>query len=293
MSPSDAHLQRLAPTTRRVAAGDLRTVARIAWPDAPERASAPPWSDLGVDQGGAVREALARSYAPATANRMLSNLRGVVRACWRSGALSFDAHLRLLAALPPVRGGRLGKGRALAWPDLQRLLAAAPGPEARALLAVAAGAGLRRATLCSLTWSQCSRRDGTWYVCVVGKGNKEHRSRLPVWAAAALSNWDVASPERAHVFRWRDGKSVWRIVEEAAERAGLGRLAPHDLRRTFASLALTSGIGTADLRRMMGHASITTTVKYDRRPDEQVAEAAAKLDDLGGPGAVDTRGRNG
>jgi integrase len=243
-----------------------------------------------VDQGGLIREALTRSYAPGTANRIISHVRGVVRAAWRSGAVSWDAHLRLLAALSYVRGGRLGRGRALTWPDVQRLLAAAPGIEERALLAVAAGAGLRRANICSLTWGQCSRSGGTWHVRLVTKGNREQRLRLPAWSVAALDVWRAASSvDREFVFRWRDGKSVWRVVDAAAESAGLGRLSPHDLRRTFASLAITSGIGLADLRRMMGHASVNTTVLYDRRPDEQVAEAAAKLDDLG---ALDTSPRN-
>lgn len=276
MTAAETYLSTLARSTRRVAGGDLRTIASLAFSGPP---GDPPWHTLGVEEGSRVREALAGRYAPATANRMLSNLRGVVRALWRSGALSWDVHLRILASLPAVRGGRLGKGRALTWAEVGRLLDAARGAEERALLAVAAGAGLRCAELAGLTWDRYRRAGGATYLAVLGKGNRERRLRLPTWAADRLSDWRCIAPRREHVFRWRNVKSVWRIVSRAAGAAGLGELAPHDLRRTFASLALSSGIGTADLRRMMGHASIGTTVKYDRRPDAAVMEAAEKLDD--------------
>lgn len=289
--PVETYLSTLAPSTRRVAAGDLRTVSGIAWAAAGAPPAAPPWDTLGVDQGSGIRAALAARYAPATANRMLSNVRGVVRASWRLGLLTWDAHVRLLASLPAVRGGRLGKGRALTWPEVERLLAAAADLEEQALLAVACGAGLRRAELCALRWAAVeseplSAVGGRLHLRVLGKGNTERRVRLPIWASGALQGWLVRAPLHApFVFRWRDGRSVWSVVDAAAARAGLGRVAPHDLRRTFASLALGTGIQVADLRRMMGHASVATTMRYDRRPDAEVMEAAAKLDH---PGALDT-----
>lgn len=290
----EAYLVRLAPSTQRVAAGDLRTIGRLAFPERQEPAADLPWHALGVDQGGAVRASLAGSYAPGTANRMLTHLRGVIRAAWRTGLLPWDEHVRLLAALPSVRGGRLGRGRALSWPEVGRLLGAAPSDEARALLALAVGAGLRRAELTRLTWDRCRRERGVWYLRVLGKGNRERRLRLPTWASQALDAWSRCAPDRPEVFRWRNGKSVWRVVDRAAARAGIGAVAPHDLRRTFASLALATGIGLADLRRMMGHASVGTTIRYDHRSDDAVAEAAARLDDPGlypGPNPATIGGR--
>jgi len=280
--PVEAYLATLAPSTRRVALSDLRTAGAIAWPQFTGLAAGDDqWFRLDAETCGRIRDVLASRYAPATARRMLSGVRGVVRASWRLGLVSWDAHVRLLASLPAVRGGRLGRGRALTWPEVQRLLVAADDAEGCALLAVACGAGLRRAELCGLLWRQVAEG----HVRVLGKGNKERRMRLPAWALVPLLEWHVGAPRGEYVFRWRDGKSVWRVVDAAAERAGLGRLSPHDLRRTFASLALATGIQAADLRRMMGHASITTTMRYDRRPDADVLEAAAKLDD---PGAFDT-----
>lgn len=45
----------------------------------------------------------------------------------------------------------------------------------------------------------------------------------------------------------------------AAERAGLGRISPHVLRRTFACHVLQAGAQMTAVRDLLGHASITTT----------------------------------
>lgn len=272
MTPANLYLSGLAASTQRVARGDLATAAGYAWPGEAD----PPWHQLDAPGAAALRAAIVDRYPPATACRVLANVRGVLRACWRANLLGTDQLARLVACLPPAKGGRVTKGRALSWPDVGRLLAGAGSDEERALLALATGGGLRRAELCALTWERVTGM----YILVLGKGNRERRLRLPTWAAQAVHAWAGRNPHHrtGYVFRWRDGRSVWNVVDRAAERAGLGRVAPHDLRRTFASLALSTGIGVADLRRMMGHASIATTLKYDKRADAAVLEQAARLD---------------
>lgn len=280
MSPVDVYLGSLAPSTRRVMAGDLRAVARVVWPgDAPPGdLRYHPWASLTIDQGVAVQAAVAARYAPGTANRVLSAVRGVVRASWTSGAVTWDAHLRLLATLRPVRGGRVTRGRSLTRGQLDAVLEAAGGLEERALLAVLAGCGARRAEAIALTWDRLTRHDTTFYLRILGKGNRERRLRVPSWVAADLNRWRRAAPDRPAVFRWRSGESIRLVVSGAAARAGVGPLSPHDLRRTFFELCRSAGLDLATIRRTMGHASILTTVKYDRRPDEAAMEEMARLD---------------
>lgn len=288
MNPADTYLATLSPSTRRVMASDLRLASALAPSLPPVHACSP--SDLT-----ALRAAIAAKYAPGTANRMLSALRGVIRAAWRTGALSFDAQLRLLASLPAVRGGRVTRGRGLSWEELQRLLAHAGGHEERALLALMAGAGLRRAEVGpALTWDRLQRKHeaGGWRLRVLGKGNKERLLRIPAWTAEALNDWRPAADRISgkRIFRWTSGSSVRNVVAAAAERAGLGHVAPHDLRRTFFGLCRRAGLDLATIRRSMGHASILTTVKYDKRTEEETQDEMAALDD---PGQLDTRKRGG
>jgi integrase len=300
VTPSEAYLMSLAPSTRRVMAADLRTIAALS-------GSPDPWR-LTPDQATAVRAALAARYAPGTANRMLSALRGSVRAAWRAGELAWDVQLRTLASLPGVRGGRVSRGRSLSWGELSSLLEATGSAEERALLALVAGAGLRRAEVGPLTWDHLTRaRDGSYRLRVLGKGNKERLLRLPAWTADALRQHRAAQRVNAgptHIVRWRSPSSVREVLERAARRAGLGHVSPHDLRRTFFGLCRKAGLDLATIRRSMGHASIVTTVKYDRRADEEVQGEMEALDDparltpatsagsRGSPGTCETHRRD-
>lgn len=272
-----------SPASRRVIGNDLYHVARIC---ALGPLSDVRWHQLGVDTYTGVREALAASLAPSTANRRITAVRGVLRACWRLGQVPWDTQLRLLATLTPVKGRRVKKGRALRWPDVQRLLEMAgqeEGPETVALVAVMGCAGLRRAECAGLRWAGLRRRHdprSAWFLTWLGKGNVERSLRLPLLASDALRAWQRKCPAREHVFRWRTGEAVYAQFKKVVRAAGLEPLSPHDMRRTFAATFLRSG-GTIDqLQRAMGHRSIATTMKYDLRSDDEVQESMGLLDTL-------------
>ena len=82
--PSDRHpalvyLARLAPSSRRSQRGALDTMAAILTQGQHDALSMR-WETLQYQHTAALRAALAERYAPATANRHLAALRGVLRA---------------------------------------------------------------------------------------------------------------------------------------------------------------------------------------------------------------------
>jgi site-specific recombinase XerD len=58
--------------------------------------------------------------------------------------------------------------------------------------------------------------------------------------------------------------------------AGIQPPAPHDLRRTWTGDLLEAGVDLATVQKMAGHASVSTTGRYDRR-DRGVQRRAAAL----------------
>lgn len=90
------------------------------------------------------------------------------------------------------------------------------------------------------------------------------------------------APEGGHLrngnWRARSGR------DKAIESLGLEGVTPHDLRRTFGSLARLAGADLRWTQKAMGHASITTTARiHAHLHDDELDTVAAALNDLGKP----------
>ncbi len=57
-------------------------------------------------------------------------------------------------------------------------------------------------------------------------------------------------------------KVVWRLVVRYARETELGKLAPHDLRRTCAKLCRKAGGDLEQIQLLLGHASVQTPERY-------------------------------
>ena len=57
-------------------------------------------------------------------------------------------------------------------------------------------------------------------------------------------------------------KAIWQLVVHYASATSLGKLAPHDLRRTCAKLCRKAGGELEQIQLLLGHASVQTTERY-------------------------------
>ena len=100
------------------------------------------------------------------------------------------------------------------------------------------------------------------------------RDQLARFIKAAVDAWTTAAGiSEGRVFRainkagriWGDGMSpkvLWDVVRAAAGRAGIEKLAPHDLRRRCARLCHLAGGELEQIQFLLGHVSVQTTERY-------------------------------
>lgn len=262
MNPVDSYLSRLSPGSLPAQRGACRLLAELI---------ARPWAWLEPGDTAAVRATLAERYAPATANRHLAALRGVLRECWRMGLMDADRYQRC-ADVPDVRQSKLPTGRMLAPHELAHLLEA-PCARDRAMVALMAGCGLRREETCALDVADVT---GSSVTVRGGKGNKDRVVPMPPWVAGIVRS---AMPDGdGPLLRNADGGRL----SVGGINYLLGRLgvpcSPHDLRRTYCSNMLDVA-DVVTVQQLMGHASTTQTARYDRRPERQRAQAVEALED--------------
>ncbi len=288
--PVAAYLRTLAPAGRVTVANRLRAVARaLGLP--PE---AVPWHAVDYDVAATLVERLrARGLAPATILLTLAALRGVARHAVRLGLMDPAT----LAGLRDVKGPRndvLPAGRAATGGELAALLAGCLrddtpiGARDGALLAVAYGAGLRRAELVALDTADWDR-ERTELRVRFGKGGKQRLVYLAAGAVAALDDWLAVRGDwggALFVAVTKGGKigrvalspqTVYDVLARRTTSAGVDHLSPHDLRRTYAGDLLDAGADLSVTQQLLGHAAPVTTARYDRRGEGAKRRAAALL----------------
>ena len=158
--------------------------------------------------------------------------------------------------------------------------------------------GLRRGELLALQWDDLDFKTGT---LTVNKQVYEVKGRLQVsipktrasirrlvlppgvvevlrqYRETVDSRWMFPSPVKEDT-PMTPG-AVRRRLQIILERAGCKRIRFHDLRHTFATLSLESGMDVKTLSAMLGHVSAATTLDiYTHVTGDMQSEAAAKID---------------
>lgn len=232
---------------------------------------------------------------PNTINLRLAILKGVAKQSW-SASLMSDHDYMVIKAMKSVRGSRLSKGRALTHVESSKLVSGCEmedspkGIRDAAILALGLGCGLRRAEIAGI---KCKDIDAIEHsISIIGKGNKERKvfCSEPVWARVEqwmkLRNLGSGCEElfcavirgghiREYIPITED--AIYNMLRKRGQASNVAQFAPHDLRRTFATRLFASGADANLVRQAMGHASIATTQKYDKRGDDQLKKIVESI----------------
>jgi integrase/recombinase XerD len=230
-----------------------------------------------------ITAAQAAGLAPSTINTKVSLLAG------------FFAYLREECAMPqqPVlRRHRLLTPTVLPKPipdaDLAAFFQVIDSVRDRLIFLFMLRCGLRVSEVCALAWDAIDLDAGTVRINR-GKGQVDRLVYLSPDVEQALAVWQAHHPlgvylfpspkrHRAHLFR----SLINVLMDQYLAAAGLTRhYSPHCLRHTFATHLLNAGVSLEVLKELMGHHSISLTLRYaqlyDTTKKKQYETAMAKI----------------
>lgn len=261
-----------SPHSRRAYGSALNDF--LAWYRAESR---PPISKAVVNAYKAHIEAAGLSAS--TINVRLSAVRKLIAEAADNGLISPE----LAAGIARVRGvGRRGVrlGNWLDRRQAERLIRAPDcstlaGKRDHALFAVLIGCGLRRSEAVGLNFNHIQQREQRWVIVdLLGKHGRIRSVPMPGWTKSAIDEWsEKAGIDSGRVFRPinRGGrlthesltdKCIWFILRKYTAGLGMEKLAPHDLRRSYAKLAHQGRAPVEQIQLSLGHESIQTTERY-------------------------------
>jgi len=173
----------------------------------------------------------------------------------------------------------------LSGPEIERLLAA---PNARTdaryrdrvAITVLVDTGLRLSELLGITLADLNLREGT--VRVWGKGRKQRVVGIGLRSRRALAHYLTIRGNPAGqplLFLTQSGEALkprhlQQRIAAYGKKAGLGRVHPHLLRRTFARHWLVNGGGIVHLKAALGHTTLAQSEYYASLLDADLLTAA-------------------
>ncbi len=265
------------------------------------------WEALRYSHTRALQTALNERYSPASVNRIMAALRGVLKECRRLGLMSYEDYAQAVD-FKPVKDERLPAGRDLSYREIKALVEVcraddkqAKGARDAAMIAILYTCGLRRSELSRLEVEDFDFDSGR--LIVHGKGRKERRVYVKNRARYLLDqwlSWRGSEPGALFLPVTKNGKimrrspslsgppplraagitdqTVFDMLKSRGVEAGIDNFSPHDFRRTLAGDLLDKGVDLATVAEILGHADVNTTRRYDRRGERAKENAQAQID---------------
>ena len=279
-NPATVYLNTLSPSGRR----SMRSLLTTALTLLKKRQSIEQfrWQILTYADVVMIRmRLLEQGKAVNTINITLAALRGVMQSAFHLRLIKADdlLHIQSVKRLPNYTKQ---KGRGLSQSECKRLInqcardKSVKGARDAALLGVMLITGLRRDELRRIDLSHYDRvhhelvvtctKTHTERVCPI---TSSITKRLHAWllvrgqAAGALF-CPILKNEKV-ILRPLSTQAIYAIVQQRAEAAGLGKVTPHDLRRTYVTHLLNADVDINMVRQLVGHRDIKTTARYDYR----------------------------
>ena len=233
------------------------------------------------------RKFIEKELRTSSINSYISKLKSVSRESWRLNIIDTETYMRI-KDIDGVKGHSDITGRALSPVELNSAVNYS-GNDIKdirdsAVIAVGYGCGLRSFEIAQIELKDVSGNK----IIVQGKGRVIRNVYLPNFSLKALKCWlHIRGSHQGAIFssltknhRLLDKgisvRTVGDIIDKRCKNVGIQRFTPHDLRRSFATNLLASGVDVFIVQKLMRHTNINTTRIYDMR-GEDAKMAAVKM----------------
>ena len=206
--PAAVYLMSLSASGRRTQKTALDEIARMLAGDQAGALSCN-WAAVRYPHAAAIRTKLAETYAPATANKMLSALRRVLKEAWKLGYMSAEEYQRAVS-IANVPGQTLPPGRELGQGEIYSLMLqcasdnSPAGIRDAAMIALLYSCGLRRAEIAALDLDHLETETGK--LLIDGKRNKQRTAYSISGTQEALADWLTIRGDEPGPLFWPIGK---------------------------------------------------------------------------------------
>jgi len=218
--------------------------------------------------------------AASTINRDVAALRAALSRAVDWGLIESNP----LKPLKQIKTDRTGVIRYLEPAEESRLLAALEslkeGDRLRPMVLTSLHTGIRWGELAGLYWKDIDLQARR--LTVRGEGAKSRQTRhIPLndTACSALLDWRGELPRMGLVFPGKAGvlDNVRKSWASLLQAACIEEFRWHDLRHSFASKLVQSGVDLNTVRELLGHQSMQMTLRYAHLAPEHRAAAVARI----------------
>jgi len=181
-----------------------------------------------------------------------------------------------------------GRVRYLTKDEIDKLLKAC-AKHLKPIVIFALNTGMRKGEILRLRWSDIDMINRMIKI-TVSKNNELRCVPINDTLYSLLKKLQNGKKKDSNVFAWKNGKPILRINNgfyNAMDRAGIKDFRFHDLRHTFASHLAMNGVDIRVIQQLLGHKTISMTMRYSHLSDKNLRQAVDRLDKVGYNGIKD------
>ncbi|MFZ6007201.1 MAG: tyrosine-type recombinase/integrase [Nitrospirota bacterium] len=223
-------------------------------------------------------EGLKRGLAPGGVNRPIGTLKAMFTKALDWDMITEDV-LKRVRKVKAIKGERKIL-RYLTVEECHALIEACD-PIIKPIVITALNTGMRRGEILSLKWDNVDLRHGFILLDINTKTGERREIPINDMLRATLQAlqrrldvpyvfYDPTTGKPIHDFRKR--------FASALRRAKITDFRFHDLRHTFASQLVMSGVDITTVSKLLGHKSLTMTLRYAHLAPSHLTEGVKKLD---------------